>query len=208
MPSGEGLRVLTAAVYRGRLPGVSCLAARTTFAKPPEQRHSGDGPYPCCPRPNCRTPRLYHIEGCVSVCHRLPSARQRHRWYHRRRRRGGSERAAPTASEALSSIWLPRPWPGGRVITSIRATYIVLQTTHVVFYRCCSTGESVSYLPSLCRTEGTLPNPKIASPGHYHTLGCPKGTLGSADRLHLRGVSTPVDTTPMGRTRGSVGAWG
>ena len=88
MPSGEGLRVLTAAVYRGRLPGVSCLAACTTFAKPPEQRHSGDGPYPCCPRPNCRTPRLYHIEGCVSVCHRLPSARQRHRWYHRRRRRG------------------------------------------------------------------------------------------------------------------------
>ena len=88
MPSGEGLRVLTAAVYRGRLPGVSCLAACTTFAKPPEQRHSGDGPYPCCPRPNCRTPRLYHIEGCVSVCHRLPSARQRHRWHHRRRRRG------------------------------------------------------------------------------------------------------------------------
>ena len=34
MPSGEGLRVLTAAVYRGRLPGVSCLAACTTFAKP------------------------------------------------------------------------------------------------------------------------------------------------------------------------------
>ena len=129
MPSGEGLRVLTAAVYRGRLPGVSCLAACTTFAKPPEQRHSEDGPYPCCPRPDCRTPRLYHIEGCVSVCHRLPSARQRHRWYHRRRRRGGSERAAPTASEALSSIWLPRPWPGGRVITSIRATYIILQAS-------------------------------------------------------------------------------
>ena len=131
VPSGEGLRVLTAAVYRGRLPGVSCPAACTTFAKPPEQRHSGDGPNPYCRRPNCRTPRLYHIEGCVSVCHRLPSARQRHRWYHRRRGRapGGSERAAPTASEAFSSIWLPRPWPGGRVITSIRATYIVLQAS-------------------------------------------------------------------------------
>ena len=99
MPSGKGLRVLTAAVYRGRLPGVSCLAACTTFAKPPEQRHSEDGPYPCCPRPNCRTPRLYHIEGCVSVCNRLPSARQRHRWYHRRRRVESC-----SASDSLSTV--------------------------------------------------------------------------------------------------------
>ena len=126
MPSGEGLRVLTAAVYRGRLPGLSCLAACTTFAKPPEQRHSGDGPYPCCPRPNSalvshrRMRKRVPSSSLGSSTSQVvpPPAKE-----------GGSERAAPTASGALSSIWLPRPWPGGRVITSIRATYIVLQAS-------------------------------------------------------------------------------
>ena len=50
MPSGEGLRVLTAAVYRERPPGVSCLAACTTFAKTPEQRQTSRTNLPNEPR--------------------------------------------------------------------------------------------------------------------------------------------------------------
>ena len=207
-----------AAVYRGRLPGVSCLAACTTFAKPPEQRHSGDGPYPCstsCPRPNCRTPRLYHIEGCVGVCHGLPQVVPPPA----KPEEEGSERAAPTASEALSSIWLPRPWPRGRAITSIRATYIVLQASD---HAC----RNLSLLQPECRrkfivsSRSSFPaGPSVAQRAHSpirrsqaqviitHS-GAPKGR--SVAQIAYICAEFPHQLTPtgMGRTRGSVEAWG